>query len=444
MIEKIFKLTENMTTPRTEVRAGLVTFMTMAYIIFVQPAVMETAGMDFGAVMVATCLVSALATLVMAFVANYPIALAPCMGENFFFVSVAVGGVTGVAVGWEAALASVFISGALFLLLSAFKFREKIFESIPLSLKSSIAVGIGLFIAFIGLKNAGIIVPDPGTIVRLGNLTARPTLLATGGLILISVLLSLKVRGALLIGIIVTALAGIPAGVVEYHGIVASPPSIAPIFFKLDFAAVLDVAMIPVTVIFLFMVLFDTIGTLIGVGQQAGLMTEGKLPRAGRALLADAVGTTAGALVGSSTVSSYIESAAGVSEGGRTGLSNVVTAALFLLAIFFFPVVKMVGGGYDLGEGWLIYPVTAPVLVIVGYFMAGGVKNIPWGDPSEAIPAFITIIGIPLTANIADGISLGFISYAVIKLMSGKGRSVSLLVYVMAVLLIALFALRLH
>ena len=442
MIERIFKLTENETTVRTEVRAGVVTFMTMAYIIFVQPAVMQTAGMDFGAVMVVTCLVSALATLAMAFIANYPIALAPCMGENFFFVSVAIGGVTGVAVGWQAALASVFISGALFLLLSVFKIREMIFDSIPLSLKSAIAVGIGLFIALMGLKNAGIIVSDPISMLALGNLTATPTLLAIGGLLLIAVLLSLKIKGALLIGIVMTALAGLPTDVVEYHGIVESPPSISPIFFQLDLSSILDVAMIPVTAIFLFMVLFDTIGTLIGVGQQAGLMTKGKLPRAGRALLADAVGTTAGALMGSSTVSSYIESAAGVSEGGRTGLANVVTAFFFLLAIFFYPVIRMVGGGYEMSEGAFIYPVTAPVLIIVGYFMAGGVKHIPWDDPSEAIPAFITIIGIPLTCNIAYGIALGFISYTLIKLFSGQGRSVSILVYIMAILLMTLFALH--
>jgi len=444
MIEKLFKLTKNGTTVRTEIRAGVVTFMTMAYIIFVQPAVMQGAGMDFGAVMVATCLSSALATLVMAFAANYPIALAPCMGENFFFVMVATGAVTGTAVGWQATLAAVFISGVLFLLLSFFKIREKIFESVPLSLKSAISVGIGLFIALIGLKNGGIIVPNPATMVALGDLTAPPTLLALGGFLLISVLLSLKVKGAILIGLVVTAVAGLPLGVVQYHGIVDTPPSIAPVLFQLDFKSLLNLTMLPVIAIFLFMVLFDTIGTLIGVGQQAGLMTKGKLPRAGRALLADAAGTTAGALMGSSTVSSYIESAAGVSEGGKTGLTGVVTAALFLLAIFFSPVVRMVGGGFEIAEGVFLYPVTAPVLIIVGYFMAGGVTNIPWDDPTEALPAFITILGIPLTYNIAYGIALGFISYALIKPLSGQGKNVPLLVYIMAALLIGLFLLRMH
>lgn len=443
-MERLFKLRENSTTVRTEVRAGVVTFMAMAYIIFVQPAVMAGAGMDFGAVMVATCLSSALATLVMAFVANYPIALAPCMGENFFFVMVATGAVTGAAIGWQATLAAVFISGVLFLLLSFFKIREKIFESVPSSLKSAISVGIGLFIALIGLKNGGIIVPDPATMVALGDLTAQPTLLALGGLLLISVLLSLKMKGSLLIGLVVTAIAGIPLGIVQYCGIVDTPPSLAPVLLQLDFKSLLNITMLPVIAIFLFMVLFDTIGTLIGVGQQAGLMTEGKLPRAGRALLADAAGTTAGALMGSSTVSSYIESAAGVSEGGRTGLTGVVTAVLFLLAIFFFPVVRMVGGGFEVVEGVFLYPVTAPVLIIVGYFMAGGVTNIPWDDPTEALPAFITILGIPLTYNIAYGIALGFISYALIKPLSGQGKEVPLLVYIMAALLIVLFLLRIH
>jgi AGZA family xanthine/uracil permease-like MFS transporter len=444
MLEKIFKLSENQTNIKTEISAGIVTFMTMAYIIFLQPAIMRDAGMDFGAVMVATCLASAFATLVMAFAANYPIALAPCMGENFFFVSVATGAVTGIAVGWQAALASVFISGALFLFLSLFKVREKIFESIPLSLKSAISIGIGFFIAFIGFQKSGIISASPGTMVTIGNLTAVPTILSISGLIFISVLLFLKVRGALLIGLIATAAAGIPLGIVRYHGIVEAPPSIAPVFFQLDFHSVFQISMVPVILIFLFMVLFDTIGTLIGVGQQAQLMTEGKLPRAGRALLADAFGTTAGSILGASTVSSYIESAAGVSQGGRTGLSNVITAILFLLAVFFAPLVRMIGEGYEISPGLFLSPVTAPVLIIVGYFMAKGAANIPWDDPSEAIPAFITILGIPLTYNIGDGIAFGFISYAFLKILSGKGRKVSVIIYIMAVLLIGLFALRAH
>jgi len=442
MLEKIFKLKANATNVRTEVRAGVVTFMTMAYIIFVQPAVMKEAGMDFGAVMAATCIAAAVATTVMAFAANYPIALAPCMGENFFFVSVATGAVTGVAVGWQAALAAVFIAGALFLLLSAFRFREKVFESIPLSLKASIAVGIGLLIAFVGLKNAGIIVDSEASLVTLGDLTAKPTLLALGGLILVSVLLSLKVRGALLISLLATAVTGVPAGIVKFEGFVEAPPSLAPVFLKLDFSNILDVSMITVVAIFLFMVLFDTIGTLIGVGQQAGLLDEeGKLERAGPALLADAVGTTCGSLIGSSTVSSYIESAAGVNEGGRTGLCGLTTAVLFILALFFAPVVRMVGGGCVTPDGVVLNPVTAPVLIIVGYLMAKGVRAIPWDEPSDAIPAFITMIGIPLT-NIGDGIALGFVSFALIKVLSGKGRDVSLLAYIMAALLMVLFAVR--
>jgi len=444
MLERLFKLSANNTNIRTEIRAGIVTFMTMAYIIFVQPFIMMEAGMDFGAVMVATCLSAALATLVMAFGANYPIALAPCMGENVFFVSVATGAVTGVAIGWEAALTAVFISGALFLVLSLFKFREKVFDSIPLSMKASISVGIGLFIALLGLKNAGIIMkaPSPGVLVQLGHLTSKPTLLAIGGLLLVAILIALRVRGALLIGLVATALAGIPLGIVEFQGVVEAPPSLAPVLFKLDFSSIWDLSMITVVAIFLFMVLFDTIGTLIGVGQQAGLLNaEGKLERAGKALMADAVGTTCGSLIGSSTVSSYMESAAGVSEGGRTGLCAVVAAVLFMLSIFFAPIVRMVGAGYPIEGGVVLNPVTAPALIIVGYFMVRGVRNIPWEEPTEGIPAFITMIGIPLS-NIGDGIALGFIAYTLIKLFSGRGRDVSLLVYIMTALLIVLFAVR--
>lgn len=441
LIERIFQLSARGSSVRAEVRGGVVTFLTMSYIIFVQPGVLRAAGMDFGAVMVATCLASALATLVMAFGANYPVALAPCMGENFFFVSVCAGAVTGAPVPWPAALAAVLVSGVLFLLLSAFRFREALVEKLPQALKHAIPAGIGLFIAFIGLQQGGLVAAAPGSMVRLGDLASGPALLTLGGLVFIGVLLALRIPGAFLWGLLASTAAALPLGLAEWHGLVSAPPSLAPVFFKLDLSSLLDAAMIPVVVIFLFMVLFDTVGTLVGVGQQAGLMKDGKLARAGRALFSDAVGTTAGALLGTSTVSAYIESAAGVAAGARTGLSGVVTAMLFLLAMFCFPLVQMVGGGVVVG-GVPYHPITAPVLILVGSMMVRMVAHVPWDEPSEAIPAFLVIAGIPLTYSIADGLALGFVAYPLLKLLSGKGRQVPGLVYLMAILLCGVFVMK--
>ncbi len=442
MLQRLFRLSEHGTTVRAEVRGGLVTFLTMSYIIFVQPGVLAAAGMDFGAVMVATCLASALATFVMAFGANYPVALAPCMGENFFFVTVVLGVVTGSAVSWRIALAAVFVSGVLFLLLSLFRLREAIIAALPLSLKYAIPAGIGMFIALIGMQQGGLVVAAKGSMVKLGDLSSGPVLLTLFGLVLTSVLLVLKVRGAILWGLLAATLAGLPFGLTSYHGLVDLPPDISPVFLGMDLPGLWDLAMIPVVVIFLFMVLFDTIGTLVGVGQQAGLMKNGKLERAGRALLSDAVGTTAGALLGTSTVSSYIESAAGVAAGARTGLAAAVCGLLFLLALFFFPLVQMVGGGVELAEGVFLHPVTAPVMILVGSMMMRAVREIPFDDPSEAIPAFLVVMGMPLTYSIADGLALGFIAYPILKLFSGRAREVPLLVYIMAVLLGGVFALK--
>ncbi len=441
LIERIFQLTARGTSLRAEARGGVVTFLTMSYIIFVQPMVLQAAGMDFGAVMVATCLASAFATLVMAFGANYPVALAPCMGENFFFVSVCAGAVTGAPVPWPAALAAVLASGVLFLLLSAFRFREAIMEKLPLSLKHAIPAGIGLFIAFIGLQQGGLVRAAPGSMVGLGDLGSGPALLTLGGLVFTGVLLSLRVPGAFLWGLLASTAAALPLGLAEWHGLFSAPPSLAPVLFKLDLASLLDAAMIPVVVIFLFMVLFDTVGTLVGVGQQAGLMKDGQLERAGRALFSDAAGTTAGALLGTSTVSAYIESAAGVAAGARTGLASVVTAALFLLAMFCFPLVQMVGGGVVIG-GVPYHPITAPVLILVGSMMVRMIAHIGWDEPSEAIPAFLVIAGIPLTYSIADGLALGFVAYPLLKLLSGKGRQVPGLVYLMAALLCGVFVMK--
>lgn len=447
MWERWFRLAEHGTTVRTEVRGGVVTFLTMSYIIFVQPAVLGMAGMEPGAVMTATCVASALATLIMAFGANYPVALAPCMGENFFFVTVAGLSVGGVTVGWQGALAAVLVSGLLFLGMSLFKVRERIFEAIPSSLRHAIAVGIGLFIALIGLHEGGIVVNNPFALVTLGDLSKGVPLLSLFGLLVISALLARRVRGAILIGMLVTALAGLPFGLVSWPGglPISTPPSLAPIAFQFDLARILEPGMLGIVVVFLLMVLFDTVGTLTGVASQAGLMKDGHLPRVGRALLADAVGTTTGALLGCSTVSSYIESAAGVSEGARTGLASVVTALLFLVALFFAPVVQMVGGGTVVAEGLPpLHPVIAPVMIIVGVMMASGVRHIRWDDVTESIPAFLVIVGMPFTYNIATGLAFGFIAWPLLKLLSGRGREVSWLVYVLGAVFVGHLALVVH
>ncbi|MCK4546576.1 MAG: NCS2 family permease [Candidatus Eisenbacteria sp.] len=435
MLERLFKLSENGTDIRSEVVGGSTTFATMAYIIFVQPAVLSAAGMDFGAVMVATCISSAVACFAMAFLANYPVALAPAMGHNFYFtftVCVAMG------VPWQKALAAVFVAGAIFMVLSVFRFRSIILSVIPRSLQSAIAVGIGLLIAFVGLQWAGLVVDAPGTLVTLGDLSSRPVLLSLAGLLATSVLLVLGVQGALLIGILFTAIGAVVLGLVRFQGIASAPPSLSPTFLQLDFSGLFSLELITVVIVFLYLDIFDTVGTLVGVAHQAGLMKDGELPRSERALFADATGTTVGALLGTSTVTSYIESAAGVAQGSRTGLSNLVTGALFLIALFFHPLVSMIGGGTEIAPGTVLYPVTAPVLIIVGSLMLKSIRNIPLDDPSEAIPAFLTMLGMPLFFSISDGLALGLVSYAILKLFSGQGRKVSPLIYVLAVL----FALR--
>ena len=434
MLEKMFKLKENGTTVQTEIIAGSTTFLSMAYIIFVQPAVLSMAGMDFGSVMMATCLSSAVACAVMAFLANYPIALAPGMGENFYFVFAVV---LGMGIAWETALGAVFISGVIFLILTVLRIREMIIDAIPDSLKSAIPAAIGVFITFIGLVQAGIVIKHPGGgMLELGNLHSRPTLLAIIGLIIILFLMVRKVRGALLIGMLLTAVIGIFMGVVKFKGVVSLPPSIAPTFFKLDIIGAMNLGLFTVLAVFLLMDMFDTIGTLIGVGQATGIMKDGTLPRAQKALFADAVGTISGALFGTSTVTSYIESTTGVREGGRTGLTAIVVAILMLLAMFFEPLVSMVGGGYPVTDAdgnllYLLYPVTAPALILVGSFMAKTITRCKWDDLTEAIPSFMTIVGMALTYNISHGLAFGFILYPLMKLMAGRGREVSWLLYVL-------------
>jgi AGZA family xanthine/uracil permease-like MFS transporter len=339
---------------------------------------------------------------------------------------------------WPIALGIVFLSGSLLLLLTLVRIREVICEAIPGGIKYGIATGIGIFIAFIGLKEAGIVVSHPATFVSMGKLSSPPTLLAIGGLMLTAILMARRIRGAILIGIGFTGILGIFMGIVEYKGLVSAIPSIAPTWGKLDIRGALRLTYLTPIATLLFLNMFDTIGTLIGVSEQAGMLKDGKLPRVRRALLPDALGTTLGAICGTSPITSYIESAAGVSEGGRTGLANLVTAALLLLSLFFSPLASMFGGGYLVkGSGIILHPVTAPALIVVGSLMMHTIAKIRWTVADEAIPAFLTIITMPLTFSIANGFAIGFVSYPIIKLFSGKGREVHWMVYLLSSIFIA-------
>jgi AGZA family xanthine/uracil permease-like MFS transporter len=437
VIERLFRLEAAGTTVRTEIVAGVTTFLTMAYIIFVQPTVLSAAGMEFGAVLTATCLASAIGTLLMAVLANYPIAVAPAMGHNFFFAFTVV-----VAMGtpWRVALGAVAIAGLIFVATAGIGLRERLITAIPGSLKHGIAVGIGLLVALIGLQWAGLVVASPGTLVTLGNVRAPHALLAVFGFFVMAVLMARRVPGALLIGMAASTTVGLWAGLVRYHGLVSAPPSLGPTFLQFDIAGALSAAMLPVVFVFFFLALFDSVGTLVGVASQAGLMRGGTLPRARGALLADAAGTVVGAALGTSTVTAYIESATGVAAGGRTGLANVVTAALFLASLFLYPLVRTIGGGYTAGGGAVFYPVVAPALILVGTMMMAGVREIQWDDPTEAIPAFVALVMMPLAVSITDGIAFGFIAYAVLKLGTGRGREAHWLVYLFAALFLARYA----
>lgn len=431
-IARFFRLEESGTTLRTEVLAGLTTFLTMSYILFVQPAVLCTdfagkpTGMDAGAVLLATAVASAAATMIMGFYARLPIALAPGMGENFFFVTVVVALTDmGVADAWKAALAIVFLSGCTFLALSVLRVREAIIDGISPSMCAGIAAGIGLFIAFIGLKNAGVIAGAPGTLVTL-NVQIDPAALAVfaTGLVAAAALQAHRVRGAILWGILAAAALALVLGKTRFTGAFGLPQIRTSAIGRMDFGAALALRCIPFVVVFLFMDLFDTVGTLVGVTTQAGLMKDGRIPRATRALFSDAVGTVIGAAMGTSTVTSYIESATGVQQGGRTGLTAIVTALLFLAALAFSPLIGMVGQ-YP--------PITAPALVLVGTMMMANAARIRWDDFSEAVPAFLVMVGIPLCFSIADGLAFGFIGYAVLKLLAGRFREVKWPMYVVAV-----------
>lgn len=444
-LDRQFKLEENNTNFRTEMVGGITTFMTMSYIIFVQPAILSVAGMDQGAVMFATCVSSAIATLLMGLIARYPIALAPGMGHNVFF-AIIVCGIMGYS--WQVALGAVFISGTILLLLSLVGVWKTLVAAVPDSLKYSIAVGIGILIAFVGLQYGGVVInappPVPGTtdiLVILGDLTSKPVLLALFGVILTAALIVLKVRGAILLGIFATALLGIPLGVVKYQGIVAAPPSVMPTLLKLDILGAVQTGLLTVVFIFFFLDLFDTVGTLIGVSAPAGFLKDGKLPRANQAMFADAVGTVGGALMGTSTVTSYIESASGIAHGAKTGLANLFTSFLFIVALFFSPLTAMIAGSVNY-KGAILHPVIAPPLIIVGYLMMKCILFIKWDDLTEAIPAYMTIIIMPLTFSITEGIAFGFISYSILKLVAGKGKDVHWVIYLFAVLFILRYIIK--
>lgn len=421
-----FKLEENKTNFKTEILAGLTTFLTMAYILIVNPLILGDAGMDIGSVFMATAISSAVATFVMAFAANLPIALAPGMGLNAFFAYTVV---IGMGFSWQMALAAVFIEGLIFIALSIFDVRETIVNSIPINIKRAISVGIGLFIAFIGLKNAGIVVSYPATIISLGDMTSGGALLGMIGLFVTGTLLALKVKGAILLGILATTILGIPLGITSLPSGSWLPPSIAPTFAQFDFSTLFTFDMLIVIATFLFVDIFDTAGTLIGVATKGNLLDkEGKIPKAKQALLADAIGTTIGGLLGTSTVTSYIESASGMSEGGKTGLTSLTVGVLFILSIFLSPLFLMVPSA-----------ATASALVVVGLFMASTITSINFSDYTESIPAFMTMIMMPLTFSISEGIMFGVVSYVALKLMTGKHQEVSKVSYVLAALFVLWF-----
>ncbi|RAS69234.1 AGZA family xanthine/uracil permease-like MFS transporter [Vibrio diazotrophicus] len=424
MLERLFKLSENRTNVRTEIIAGVTTFLTMAYIIFVNPAILSSTGMDKGAVFVATCLAAAIGCFIMGLVANYPIAQAPGMGLNAFFTYSVV---LGMGYTWQVALAAVFCSGVLFILLSLFKIREWIINSIPMALRTGISAGIGLFLAFIALQNAKIVVDNPATLVSVGDFTSLSPVLAAVSFFLTIGLVNRGVKGAVMIAILLTTGLGLIFGDVQWHGVMSAPPSIAPTFLQLDFSGVFEIGMISVIFAFLFVDLFDTAGTLVGVATKANLIgKDGKIPRLNKALLADSTATSIGALLGTSNTTSYVESTAGVAAGGRTGLTAVVVGILFLLALFFSPLAGMIPAY-----------ATAGALFYVAILMMSGLISVDWRDLTEAAPVVVTCLLMPLTYSIAEGIVLGFISYTAIKVLSGKGREISASVWFMTAVFLA-------
>ena len=425
-LDKFFKISENGSSVRTEVLAGLTTFLTMSYIIVVNPSILSEAGMEYGAVFVATCIAAAIGCMMMGLIANYPIALAPGMGLNAYFTYAVV---KGMGVPWQVALGAVFVSGLLFVALSFMKIREAIVNALPMSLKMSITAGIGLFLALIALKNAGIVVANPATYVGLGDVREPAALLAFVGFFMIVVLDYYRVRGAIIISILAVTLISAALGMSQFHGIVGAMPSLAPTFMQMDFKDLFTAGMVGVIFVFFFVDLFDSTGTLVGVSHRAGLLVNGKLPRLKKALFADSTAIVAGAALGTSSTTAYIESASGVSAGGRTGLTAVVVGVLFIACLWFSPLAASVPAY-----------ATAPALLYVGVLMIRGLAEIDWNDITEAAPAFLTAVFMPFSFSIADGIAMGFISYAVIKLTCGKAKDVPYTGWIIAVLWALKFA----
>lgn len=423
-MEKFFKLKENGTNVKTEIIAGITTFMTMAYILAVNPSVLSVTGMDKGAVFTATVVSSIVATLIMGLLANLPFALAPGMGLNAFFAYTVV---LGMGYSWQTALTAVFIEGIIFLILTIFNVREAIVNSIPLNMKRAISVGIGLFIAFIGLQNSKIIINNDATLISLGDITSGSPLLAIIGLLITSLLLAYNVKGAILIGILLTTLIGIPMGITQLSPYASfAPPSLEPVAFKLDFANIFHPNMFIVLFTFLFVDMFDTVGTLVGVCTKANMLTKsGEVPRCKQALFADAVGTIFGACMGTSTVTTYVESASGVAEGGKTGLTAVVAAVLFTISLF-------------LSHIFLSIPsaATAPALIIVGLFMMTPILEIDLTDYTEAIPSFVCIIFMPFAYSIAEGITFGILAFTLLKLLTGRTKEITLFTWILSALLL--------
>ena len=422
LLERYFRLQENQTTVRTEFLGGLTTFITMAYIVVVNPQILAKTGMPVDGVVFATCIASAAATLVMGLYANYPIALAPGMSLNAYFTySVCL----AMHIRWQTALGVIFFSGVFFLILTVSRVREQIVNGIPDCLKHSTAAGIGMFIAFVGLRNANLVVANPATFVSLGSFSNREAQLACAGLAIMLILMTRKITGAILIGVIATTLLGIFRGMAAWPQHIFALPHPSGTWLKLDLQGAMRLGLLEIIFVFLFVDLFDNVGTLLGVCEQGGFVKDGKIPRVGRALVSDAVGTILGALTGTSTVTSYIESAAGVAAGARTGLSNVVVAGLFLLAAFFAPLAAAIPGY-----------ATAPALIVVGALMTESIGRVAWADFTEAVPAFVTVLATPLTFSIATGLSLGLISYTLVKIAAGKFREVSPLIWILTVLFV--------
>ncbi|MDI9223554.1 MULTISPECIES: NCS2 family permease [Pantoea] len=423
MLEKLFKLKAHNTTVRTEIIAGITTFLAMAYILFVNPSILGATGMDKGAVFVATCLAAAIGCVLMGLIANYPIALAPGMGLNAFFTYTVV---LHMGYTWQIALGAVFLSAVIFFALSIFKIREWIIASIPLPLRAGIAAGIGLFLALIALEGAGIVVDNPATLVGLGDLTKPGPLLALLGFFIIVALEARRVTGAVLIGILVVTFISMGIGLTPFGGVFSAPPSIAPTFMQLDISGAFNVGLVSVIFAFLFVDVFDNTGTLLGVTKRAGLADEqGNVPKMGRALIADSAAALFGSLLGTSTTTSYVESAAGVSAGGRTGLTAIVVAVLFLLSLFFSPLAGSVP----------VYA-TAPALLFVAVLMASGLAEIDWKDITTAAPVTVTALTMPLTYSIANGIAFGFITWTVVKLLSGRTKELNAALVILSILFV--------